>query len=57
MFVGVLGIMVDVELVVRDLLDCYERKAILWRKMALIDEEIRVLRASVSEQTLKERGI
>ena len=49
--------MVDVDKVVGGLLRCYERKEDLWKKVRLIDEEIKGLRAMVPEQTLKEKGI
>lgn len=49
--------MVDVERVVADLLKLYEEKAVLWHKMSLLDQEIKVLRDSVSPETLKKRGI
>jgi hypothetical protein len=49
--------MVDELKVVDGLLRCYERKDELWKKMRLIDEEIRSLRGMVSEKLLKEKGI
>lgn len=49
--------MADVEKVIGELLKLYEQKNILWHKMSLLDQEIKVLRDSVSPETLKKRGI